>query len=174
MRNAIMLSAAAATLLLGACGGKDERTVYSDAEGNRAVVTTDRANPDMGEVRISGKDGEMVVKTGTSAALPFGLQLMPGSQVVSSITASGTGGGQPGSGAMVSTTTGASPADAIAFYRKQIEAKGMAVENTVTMNNMTMIGGKAGDGGGFQVMALPGEGDQAGKTMVNIMAGQGG
>lgn len=172
-----MLIPLAATALLIGCGGKEERTVYADAEGNKAVVTTDRQDPQAGEVRISGKDGDMVIKTGKSTeALPFGLQLMPGSEVVSSFSASGAGGagGKPGAGAMVSTTTSASPADAIAFYRRQIEAKGIRIESNVTMNQMVMIGGKAPDGGGFQLMALPGEGEQAGRTMVNIMAGSGG
>jgi hypothetical protein len=134
-------------------GGTASYSVSESGEGVNATVKTED-----GEVNFSSGDGGKI-------ALPLGIKLYPGAQVQSS--AIGNANGQ--SSAMVVLSSEDSQDKVIDYYRQQLAGAGVKIEAEVTTGDMKMIGGKSGDGTGFNINTVPGE---DGKVTVTIIAGK--
>lgn len=158
----------AATLVLTACS--DTKT-YTDSEGNKVDVTQ-KGDRDSVDMNISSKDGNMKIKAGDAvdadAALPYDLPMIDGAEVGAQMSSSGDKGEK---GAMVTFTTRKSPDEVLAFYKDALTDAGFKVENEASMNEMRMVSGKRGEKEGVAVTITKGEGDDAGKTSVLVLAG---
>jgi hypothetical protein len=161
---------AAIALLLSSCGGGNTKT-YTDAEGNTVAVTTDGG--DDGQVNIETKDGAMVIGGNIAASdvkLPYDLPLMPGATVTSNASANSKDGS---SGAMVAMMVKGTPDEVIGFYKKAATEKGFSIEAEMTVNSGKQIAAKKSENEGMMVSATPAEGEDAGKTIVTLIVGNG-
>lgn len=160
----------AIAFLLSSCGGGDTKT-YTDAEGNMVAVTTEGGED--GQVNIATKDGDMVIGGNLAASdvkLPYDLPVMPGATITSNASANSKDGS---SGAMVAMMVKGSPDEVIGFYKKAATDKGFSIEADMTVNSTKQIAAKKGENEGMMVSATPAEGDDAGKTVVTLIIGNG-
>ncbi len=160
-----IIGVCAATCLLAACGGSDERTIQTE-DGE---VTYD-IDSDGGESTFTfeGEDGgELTMQTGSNvdADLPDGYSVYPGSTVVSSTNMKQA----DGEGSMVLMTTDDSPDEVVAYYRAQAEAVGITIQSEITANGNKLIGGEGPDGSTFSVNASPSDDG----TTVQLLVGRG-
>ncbi len=156
-------------LALAACGG-DTKT-YTDDEGNKVEVTQ-KGDGEEVDMNISTKDGDMTIKAGdavdSNAKLPYDLPMIGGATVSAQMSATDDKGEK---GAMVTLMTDKSAEEAFAFYKKAMVDGGFKVESEMTTNDMRMLGGKRDDKSGVAITISPGQGDDANKTAVMIIAG---
>lgn len=134
------------TFAIAACGGNDSEIAsgsFDDGDGNEGSYSV-RGDDENSETVIKTDKGEVRIATGDNVAkdLPMDIGLYPGAEIQSSMTGMGEGK----SGAMVVFKTTDSPDDVIAFYRKQMAGKGVAVKTEVKAGDMQMIGGERADG----------------------------
>ena len=168
MRLALSIAATLA-LSLAACGSEKsgsfetsdgqegEYAVENDGEGMNATVTTPEGTATM-------QSGENV-----KADLPDGFTVYPGAKVVSA-----TNVDSPESkGSLLMMETSDSPDKVAAFYRKQAAAAGIKIEMEMTVNGGTMIGGKGPDERVFSLNTTRSDGNNDGKTGIQLTVGQG-
>ncbi len=160
----------AIAFLLSSCGDGDTKT-YTDAEGNTVAVTTEGGKD--GQVNIETKDGDMAIGGNLAASdvkLPYDLPVMPDATITSNASANSKDGS---SGAMVAMMVKGSPDEVIGFYKKAATDKGFSIEAEMTVNSGKQIAAKKGENEGMMVSATPAEGDDAGKTVVTLIIGNG-
>ncbi|VWX56426.1 hypothetical protein [Sphingorhabdus sp. 109] len=139
------------TLVLAACGSNEnERAAgsFDDGDGNKGSYSI-RGDEENSETVIRSGEEEVRIATGDKAAndLPFDIKLYPGADIQTSM--SGMGEGK--SGAMLVFRTGDSADEVIEFYRKQMEARGIAVKTEIKSGEMQMIGGERAKDEGLHV-----------------------
>ena len=156
-------------LIRTACGG-DSKT-YTDDEGN-TVEVTNKGDGDDVNVDIKSKDGDLSIKAGDSvdadAALPYDLPMIGGATVSAQMSATDDKGAK---GGMVTFVTDKTAEEAFDFYKSALTDAGFAIESEATMNDTRMLSGKHKDGKGVAITISKGEGDDAGKTSVMVIAG---
>lgn len=139
---------------LAACGGPGEGS-YETEDGEQVDYDVDASGGES-TFTVTDADGtESSITTGSSveAELPAGISVYPGASVVSSSNV--TVG--KGTGSVVMMTSPDSPKEVIAHYKREAEAAGIVIENTMSANGMEIIGGKNADGLAFNVNAFPSE-----------------
>lgn len=155
-------------LALTGCSGEREIAsgTVDDGEGGTANYSVSEGDEGV-NATVKTEDGEMSFRSGDGGkiALPLGIKLYPGAQVQSSASSNVDGK----TGAMVVLSSSDSQDKVIDYYRQQLAAAGVKIEAEVTTGEMKMIGGKSGDGTGFNINAIPGE---DGKVTVTIIAGK--
>ena len=67
---------------------------------------------------------------------------------------------------MVSLTSADSPADLVAYYRRQAETAGVAIELDLETDAMSLIAGESPDGTSFAFQASGATGETAGQLTV--------
>lgn len=156
-------------LALSACGG-DTKT-YTDEDGNKVEVTKKGDGEEM-DMNISTKDGDVSIKAGdavdTNAKLPYDLPMIGGATVSAQMSSTDDKGEK---GAMVTLMTDKSAEEVFAFYKKAMADGGFKVESEMTTNDMRMMAGKRDDKNSVAITISPGQGDDANKTAVMIIAG---
>ena len=167
--NRFLMPLMALPLSLTACGG-DTKT-YTDEDGNKVEVTQKGDGEDV-NVNVSSKDGDLTIKAGDSvdanAKLPYDLPMIGGATVSAQMSATDDKGEK---GAMVTFVTDKSAEETYAFYKDAMADGGFKIENEMTSNDMRMLSGKRDDQTGIAITITPGEGDDADKTSVMIIAG---
>lgn len=171
MRTLVL--AAAASLLLAACGSKSDTEIASGTvtdpdtgEKTDYKVTTDG---DQRNISIKTEDGEMQFGSGAAnARLPDGFTPYRGSKMTGGFTASG----KDGQGGMASFEAPGRAEDVIAHFRKQAEAAGLTVKTEVKAGETLMIGAERPDDSksGVQITATQ-DGD---KVTGSVSYGMGG
>jgi len=160
------LLVSAACIVLTACGSSDSGTV--ETEDGEVAYEVDESADGSVSATVTNEDGETVVfESGADAdvQLPDGFSLYPGATVVSSTVAmSGDTGGS-----IVVMNVDASPADVIAYYRKEAEAAGVEIQSVIAGNGSEVIGGEGPDGLAFALNAFPGP---EGQTMAQLTVGR--
>ena len=160
MRAAFVVISLSLCVAVAGCGKSSEKT-YVSKDGS---VTVSNAG-NSGHMTVNSGNGTAVMDFnadgGVHATMPEFAPLYPGAKVTSSIVANSTDGTK---GAQVSFTVSASPADVIAFYKKNVDAAGLA--QTMNMNQgdtMMLTAGKdkkaltvtvGKQDGGSQVMVI--------------------
>lgn len=139
MRTAVVALSVGICFVAAGCGQKS----------NTKTVTI--AGKD-GNVTVSGNDQHMVIKSENGNAtveysaqgmvhanMPDYAPLYPGAKVSSSVSSNGNNS----SGAMVTFSVSAAPADVVAFYKQKAHAAGFSdTMNTATDNSMAFIATK--------------------------------
>lgn len=162
MKPLTLTMPAVAALLLAACGSEQSGTFETDTgEGTYQVDTTDGETT----ASITTDDGTVNMRSGANVpvTLPSGFALMPGANVVSNTTIEQA----DGKGSLVVFETQASLDDVTAYYRKQAEAAGLAINVQLTTDAGRMLAGQADDGRSFSLNAS----EEEGKTVATLMVG---
>lgn len=152
MRRSGIAITAAASLWLTACGSEASGD-FTTEDGEDGEYSVDYATGET-NVTVETADGQVSMRSGTDVPLdlPAGFALLPGATVVSN-TVVDQGGGK---GALVTFTTDKSPEEIAAFYRKQAESAGIAIQIETTMNGGKLLGGEnEATGTTFSVTAYP-------------------
>ncbi|MEZ5710690.1 MAG: hypothetical protein R3E02_15035 [Blastomonas sp.] len=164
MRQFIMVSVGA--LALAGCGGS-ETTTYTDDEGNKVEVTQSGDGDEPKEVVIKSEDGDATFRMGgvSTEELPFGFEVYPGAQVITSSV--GTSEGR--TGGVVAMKTSDSQDKVIAYYKAAAEKRGLTIKAEISSGEMKMLNGEAegGDKGGFTIQAIK----QPDGTQITLIAG---
>ena len=157
-RSTLIFAAAAAALMLSACGSQSEKEVasgsYTDPTTGKTAdykITSD-ADGENGNISIKTADGEMNFGGGAAnTKLPTGFTLYPGAKITGGMAASG----KDGESGLASFEVKGQAVDVIAHYRKQAEAAGLKVTSEVKAGDTMMFGAEKPDGGkgGVQVTA---------------------
>jgi len=167
MRTATLttLGPLAAALMLAGCGSETSGTIEDEA-GETGEYTVDRETGET-NATITTDDGTATLRSGKNVEvdLPAGFTAYPGSTIVTNTVVNQT----QGAGSMVLFETQDTPADIIAFYKRQAEAAGVRIELDASINGGSMIGGKSEDGLTFSVNANPGEDKTSAQLVVGRM-----
>jgi hypothetical protein len=155
---------AAVALTLVACGKKEEQTITVRDPQTGEKVDVGVGSADKGQVTFKSKDGSVVVNSGANAKLPAGFIGYPGAEVVTSML----GNSKEGAGGMVSMTTKDAPATVLAYYKKELAAKGMAIkmESTLPTGGMIIAGG---DNEGDKGAMVTADSSKPGETFVSVV-----
>jgi len=157
-----LVVAAAAALLVSACGSEKSGTFETDDGTGSYKIDQDSGQTAM---EITGPDGQQVnISSGKDASvdLPDGFAIYPGSEIVSNTTIN-QGAGK---GTMVTMHSADSAADMIGYYKKQAEAAGIEIEMELKTGQGQMISGKDGSGTAFSFNANPGDDGTTGQLII--------
>jgi|UPI00083131B3 hypothetical protein len=159
MKQAAILMAGGAALMLAACGSETSGE-FETADGKNAEYTVDKETGET-SMTITGKDGEATLRAGADVpvSLPAGFTLFPGTKVINNAVVS-----QPdGQGTMI-TFESAAPADeVVAHYRDAAKAAGFDIQLEMNTNGTQMVAGeRKSDSATVSVTASPGEGQDGG------------
>lgn len=153
MRIATFSALGALCFALAGCGSESSGTIDGE-NGERGEYTIDESTGET-KATITTDEGTATLRSGADVEvdLPDGFTAYPGANVVSNTVVSQA----QGSGAMLFFETDDSPAEVIAFYKRQAEAAGVKLQLDASINGGSMIGGESEDGITFSVNANPGE-----------------
>jgi hypothetical protein len=156
---------AVAVMTLAACGKKEEQTITVRDPKKGESVDVGVGSTEKGQMTFKSKDGSVVVNSGENATLPAGFIGYPGAKIVTSMMGNSKA---DGAGGMISMTTKDAPATVLAYYKKELAAKGMAVKMETTMPNGGMIiaGGDNESDKGAMVTA---NSEKPGETVVSVV-----
>lgn len=157
-----IIAAASGLLLLSACGSERSGTIETD-DGETVAYSVNSSDGEA-TATVKSADGTVTARAGANVPveLPNGFTIYPGAEVLNNVVFDRNGD----KGAMVSMKSAASADEMIAFYRKQAEAAGIAIEADVKNGAMIMIGGESKDGAGFSFMAKPDGDSTSGQLMI--------
>jgi hypothetical protein len=156
---------AAVALILAACGKKDEQTITLRDPKTGESVDIGVNSAEKGQMTFKSKDGSVVVNAGEGATLPAGFIGYPGAKIVTSMLGNSK---NDGAGGLISMTTKDAPATVLAYYKKALAARGMAVKMETTLPNGGMIiaGGDNESDKGAMVTA---NSEKPGETVVSVV-----
>jgi hypothetical protein len=154
MKQAAILIAGGAALMLAACGSETSGE-FKTGDGENAEYTVDKETGET-SMTIEGEDGETSLRAGANVpvSLPAGFSLFPGSKVVSNTVVN-----EPGGQGVLVTFEAAAPADkVVAHYRDAAKAAGYDIQVEMNTNGTLMVvGERKGDGSGLSVTATTGD-----------------
>jgi hypothetical protein len=135
MRAAFVAFSLSICVIVAGCGKSSEHT-YATKDGNVTVT-----NSGSGEhMTVNSANGTATVEFnangGVQAAMPDFAPLYPGAKVTSSVVANNTNGTK---GAQVAFTVAATPADVIAFYKKNVDAAGLPQTMNMSQGDTMML-----------------------------------
>ncbi len=160
MRHLIPLTA---LLVLAGCGGNEDKTTVTTADGEEIKITSDtHKNNESGTITFEGKDGEGKITFGDAAAkegLPLGLPVYPGGEVKGAFMGGsdkeGTGGG------MATVMIKDTPTKVTAFYKAEAEKRGFKINTQSTSTSdkgeTASFSAKGGNDATLMVTATPNE-----------------
>lgn len=166
MKQAALLIAGSAALMLAACGS-EKSGEFTTGDGKNAEYTIDEETGET-NMTIEGKDGTATLRAGTDVPvnLPDGFTLFPGTKVVNNAVVN-----QPdGQGTMI-TFESATPADkVVAHYRDAAKAAGFDIQLEMNTNGTQMVAGeRKADKATVSVTASPSEGEGGAVTTGQII-----
>ena len=168
MRRATIALFAGLSLL--GCGSADEEPQADARSGEAEAPVAPRTvggfalgsytvDPETGETRarVNNEDGTTTLCAGKRVVpqLPPGFTIDPDAEIRNTVQ---VGRGE-GIGVIVSLASDDPPADLVAFYRRQAEAAGVAIELELAAGAMATIAGTAADGTRFSFQASDGTGE---------------
>ncbi|OBX20756.1 hypothetical protein A9995_03455 [Erythrobacter sp. QSSC1-22B] len=152
-----------ASLFLTACSPAPEEETVAEQESQQFETGIYEVDPETGETRavVNNEDGTTTMRAGERVVprLPEGFSIYPGAEIRNTIQI----GRNDAAGVMVSLASEDSPADLVAFYRRQAEAAGIAIELHLETDAMTMIAGEAPDGTSFAFQSSGETGETTGQ-----------
>lgn len=156
-------TAISASLILAACGPAPEEETAADQDVQEFETGSYEVDPETGETRavVYNEDGTTTMHAGETVVprLPEGFSIYPGAAIRNTVQI----GRDEGTGVMVSLASEDSPADLVAFYRRQAEAAGVDIELDMQTGAMTMIAGEAPGGTSFVFQASGATGETTGQ-----------
>lgn len=155
-----------AALFLAACSPAPEAEPVAEQETGRFETGSYKLDPGTGETRavVNNEDGTTTLRAGERVVprLPPGFTIYPGAEIRSTVQV----GRDDATGVVVSLASEDGPADLVAFYRRQAEAAGVAIELDLQTEAMTMIAGEAPDGTSFTFQASGATGETTSQLTV--------
>ncbi|MBU2032839.1 MAG: hypothetical protein KKH37_03605 [Alphaproteobacteria bacterium] len=152
-----------AALLLAGCTPAPEEETAGEQEAGQFETGSYEVDPETGETRavVNNEDGTTTMRAGEMVVprLPEGFGLYPGAEIRNTIQI----GRDDATGVMVSLTSADSPADLVAYYRRQAETAGVAIELDLETDAMSLIAGESPDGTSFAFQASGATGETTGQ-----------